>query len=155
MIEQGKVIRVTDNKTVVMFKAREFCRHCFSRESCNLSGEGPRQMEVSNEIGAVPGDTVEVEIKERNLGRKYVLLFITPSIFFITGITFSSIKRFSDLNSLGIGLVCLIISFAGLSIIDRYYYGRRILIPKIVKLSCPAPTPEQRPLSAKAESQAG
>ncbi len=92
------------------------------------------QIEAENKIGAEQGDLVEVEISAPEIVRKTFLFYFLPAVFFLTSAVFSLRIGISELVSLGIGFLCLIIVFLILAMILRSNFRKEELKPRIVRV---------------------
>lgn len=76
MIEIGEVIDTGDGRARVRLPRKDSCRSC---GLCLFGGEGRGMiLEAENEIGAAPGDRVEVEVPRRDPLAAALLLFGLP-----------------------------------------------------------------------------
>jgi sigma-E factor negative regulatory protein RseC len=106
MREEGIVKRMVLDKIVeVQLASGEGCRTCSCR--CQESGTA-KTVEAANEIGAVLGERVEVEISSSKLLGAFLLIYILPLLFLLAGYgMFSLIASNEGLKILGafLGLV--------------------------------------------------
>lgn len=59
--ETGIVKSVSDSRTVVELQPNAACESCSARILCRPGKEGRHEMSVLNTIGAMPGDSVELD----------------------------------------------------------------------------------------------
>ncbi|MDO5716589.1 MAG: SoxR reducing system RseC family protein [Tissierellia bacterium] len=119
MIRIGWVAKVKDNRLTIHVPRVSGCGgNC---NSCGASCETSiHVVETANTLGAKEGDFVELAFSEVHSLRISLLIYILPLLFFIIGIVFAS-KFFdmSEIQSLGIGFVMLILSFICLYFVDK------------------------------------
>ena len=72
------VIKSDENKTTVSLLREEACCHCAGRVVCGNAKTV--NVDVKNEIGAVPGDTVVIEAPTESVIGYAALIFLAPVV---------------------------------------------------------------------------
>jgi positive regulator of sigma E activity len=85
MKETGKVIEVRNQKAIIAISFTGACVHCAQANICNWTGEKERVIEVLDNLGVKPGDTVIVETKDAYRIVAIGLIFCVPIILAIVG----------------------------------------------------------------------
>ena len=82
MIETGVVNKIEKDIAWVTMIKGEQCAGC---TACNAFGEGSFELVALNEVGAKPGDNVEVEINPRQVIKHSTIVFLLPVLSLIIG----------------------------------------------------------------------
>lgn len=148
MVQTGVVLKTEGGRAVVRIRRGAGCGSCGS--SCGMSDESESRVldvTVLNEIGAKPGDHVELSLGSGELIGISALTYLMPLGFLFVGALLG--KPFSgaigwpedpDLAAAFFGFVFLIISFTGLWAFMRRKKSTARITPKITKV---VPAPEQ------------
>jgi len=131
MRERGVVISTRGLTAQVRFEKGSHCEGC---NACQAFGDGSAVLEVRNEVHAVPGDVVEVEIPPREVLTSSFIVFIVPALCLIVGYLVAS-------RALGAGegasvlaaFAGLLIGFAGVRLYDRILANRNNCTASIVQ----------------------
>lgn len=123
MEEIGKVIELIGEKVKIEITPAKACCHCSQVNICNPFGQNKKVIELKNTINAKVGDSVVLEIKEKNRILALSLLFGLPTVLFVAGII---IGQFIDGDKISaiFGGVGLLIAFLILMIINRYLISK-------------------------------
>jgi len=121
--EQGIVEKLNKGIAVVRVRQRSACKHCSSKDSCDISSRDIL-VEMPNVLQAQVGDYVEISLPEGALLKLSALVYLTPIIFLILGAFLGSfIAKFlhtdSTWGAVTGGAVFLGIAFWGLRMFER------------------------------------
>jgi sigma-E factor negative regulatory protein RseC len=83
--EMATVIETRGNTAKVRVQSSSSCDHCPSRSSCHTIGEGLREVDVSNRIGARVGQRVKIGVSPRALLKASFILYIIPIVALVIG----------------------------------------------------------------------
>lgn len=78
MKREALVVRTEADRAVVSVLREEACASCSGRHVCGSAKE--TEIEVINNIGAITGDTVEIEAESKTMLAYTALLFLLPII---------------------------------------------------------------------------
>ncbi|MCK4904752.1 SoxR reducing system RseC family protein [bacterium] len=116
MIEIGKVIKIEENRAVVLLSASEHCDKC---RICMLDDEGQRTLTADNDIGAKIGNEVEIFISEGMISKLSFLVFILPIMTFLIGyLILWGISR-SEIVSAIAGGITFVLTFYALFVYEK------------------------------------
>lgn len=125
MIETGKVIKIEENRAVVLLSASEFCDTCppnLGRRECRIcmfDDKGQRTLKIDNDIGAKIGDEVEILIPEGMISRLSFFVFILPIMTFLIGYFIVwSMSKSEKLGALG-GAITFALTFYALFVYEK------------------------------------
>lgn len=80
----GEVMSVKGNRAVVRTARHATCNRC---GACGLFSNTPdMEVEAVNEIGAVPGDRVQLSIESRSVVEAAFLAYMVPLFLFVIGV---------------------------------------------------------------------
>jgi len=119
MIEIGKVIEIKGKTAKVQLESKSQCSSCAMAGVCELVGEGKRYIEVEKMATTRVGDKVRVEIKEGQLLKGTVLLFLIPAFSFVVGAAIGQALMEGIVFSLILGIAFLAITFFFLHLLDK------------------------------------
>ncbi|MFH1312960.1 MAG: SoxR reducing system RseC family protein [Candidatus Eisenbacteria bacterium] len=135
MRNSGYVISVREDRAEVVLGAHLECKHC---GACIAAmSEKERKLDAINEIGALPGQRVEIELRPGYAVRAAFLIFVLPVIAAVGG----GLAGYSlggmlglrrDLAGIGLGSLALVLSFVLLRYIEKT--GSTDRIPRVVGL---------------------
>jgi len=132
MIETGKVIKIEDEKAVVLFELSEQCSKC---KICLFDETGQRILKVANDINAVAGDRVEIVIPEGAISKLSFSVFILPIINFFIGYFFAWIFSRSEAVSVISGVIIFLLTFYALFIYEKKMNQiKKDTLPYILKI---------------------
>ena len=140
MSEKGTVIEVKNNgKTaVISFDRTVACEGC---KRC-MAGFSSSQMimEARNDIGAVKGSMVFIELPERGFLTAAVITYLIPLMLMMAGFFGGGyLSRFADVNSelfsFALGTALLLVSFLVIRLNERRIKSLPIFMPYISKIA--------------------
>ncbi len=85
-MEQGKVVRIQNDRTVVEFTPGTACGKCGARVVCNPTGGGKREIVVENQLHARVGDQVVIEESDGVMLRIIAMQYGVPLLGFLIGV---------------------------------------------------------------------
>jgi sigma-E factor negative regulatory protein RseC len=116
MFEIGKVIKIEEEKAVVILNSSEQCSKC---KICLFDDKGQRTLKVDNEVNAAVGDNVEIFIPEGMISKLSFLIFILPIMTFLIGyLIVWSLSR-SEVLSAVAGAITFVLTFYALFIYEK------------------------------------
>lgn len=119
MTEVGRVVSVNRGAAVVAMKASGACEKC---GMCMSSGDGKEVVLLAkNDVGASPGDIVEIEISAGRVLVAAFALYLLPVLMTILGfVVGNAIAGGSEESFLPIGLAVafLVVSFVAVWLVD-------------------------------------
>ncbi len=83
--EIGTVVRAKGSTMVVRVQAREQCAACNARFACAAVGDKHREITVPNQVGAKPGDRVEILLRPRVRLGSVLMVFLVPVVLAFAG----------------------------------------------------------------------
>ena len=84
MIEQASVKSVNNNIAILSVKRKSACGNC---NACGFtSGSNEANFEAENTVNARLGDTVEIEVKNKNLALSIIIIYVIPLLMFGLGL---------------------------------------------------------------------
>ena len=123
MIEQGEVVELVGEKEAkVKVDRRSQCMGCPHKGLCDPFGSNFMVIRAKNYINAKIGDKVEVQFSTEKRTKAILVLYIIPLILFFLGVVIGNfIDPFKnkDLSSSILGIVFLLISFAGIYLYNK------------------------------------
>lgn len=119
MLDRGVVFKLDGDSALVDIAEVGECRGC---SACRIFGSGHKGVAALNQIGAVVGDEVEVEIAKAAKVSAPALAFGFPFLCFMFGVVAGAI--WSELFSFIGGAVGLTIGLVGARWLDGYFFGR-------------------------------
>jgi len=132
MIEVGVVHKLTRSGfAVVRFDRKMAC------ENCNMcfkpKEENYVELKVKNDLGAKEGDRVSVQMGERAVLTASFWVYVVPLV--LVGIVIlSTYKLPSEWISIGASLGTLVVSLAGLTLVDRIYRKKKGFFPMMTRI---------------------
>ena len=90
------------------------CETCSTQ--CNFKGN---KITVGNKIGAMPGDTVKIEMKTSTVLKSAFMVYILPILMLFSGYFITEYKTGSETKSLFAGLLAFGVTFMFLLLWDR------------------------------------
>ena len=76
MIETGKVIKIEEDKAIILLNSSEYCNKC---KICFFDNKGQRTLKIYNGVGAKIGDKVEIFIPKGMISKMSFSIFIFPN----------------------------------------------------------------------------
>ena len=132
MIEQGVVISVNDKFAKVRIGRNSACA------SCGKCGMTERQKHVdffaNNEVGALVGDTVTLDIPDTNSAKLALVAYILPLIPALAMLFLSIGLKWADWLAAVLFFVGLAVGFAIVAVIDRIRKHRWMESPVIKEI---------------------
>jgi positive regulator of sigma E activity len=143
MRENGKVVSTRNGRAEVEVAAKGECEHCSARGVCNWTGTSVRKVLAANEVGAVAGDTVEVETGTGTGARANLLVFGIPVVLMLAGVLVGGLILRRDVWSAVLAGAGLVLGFGIVKAIDTTVNRSGRSLPVIVGLAekseaCPA-----------------
>lgn len=124
MEEIGKVIEIIGDLVKIEITPSGSCSQCSQVNICNPFGQNKKVIELKNTIEAQVGDSVRLEIKEKNRILSLSLLLGLPTVLFVIGIFIGQIVGGDEISAI-LGGVGLLLAFLILLIINRYLIIKR------------------------------
>ncbi|RJQ32984.1 MAG: hypothetical protein C4562_01700 [Actinobacteria bacterium] len=137
-MEQGKVIKVNDNKATVALSKTDACKSC---GACNAFGGADKLMtcEVENTLGVAEGDRVYIEIAQKHEVIATFLIFVMPVLFMIigyfVGFLISSVIYKSPSEKVGVGVAAIFFAFSlyVVKVIDEWAEKNKKFVPVLLR----------------------
>ena len=138
MTELGVVLKVKDNFAQVRVGRNSACA------SCGKCGMTEKQKHVdfyaSNEVGAIVGDTVELDITEGNSAKLALFAYFIPLAPALALMFLALGLNWGDFWSIALFFAGLVVGFAVLAIIDKARKHKWMSTPVITKIVHRNPT---------------
>ena len=83
--ERGIVEKISAQKAVVRIERTSACATCESRSSCHVQSNREFLVEVTNELGAVTGDVVEISMPSSSVIRASLAVYFLPVLGLLAG----------------------------------------------------------------------
>jgi len=83
--EQGIIGKVSGRKAIVSIQKSSACSSCESRDSCDVHGGKPMEVEVDNPLKAAEGDQVEISILSGTFLALSIYVYFIPVAALIGG----------------------------------------------------------------------
>ena len=83
--EQGIIGKVSGRKAIVSIQKSSACSSCESRDSCDVHGGKPMEIEVDNRLKAAEGDQVEISILSGTFLALSIYVYFIPVAALIGG----------------------------------------------------------------------
>ncbi len=138
MDELGRVIAIEDGYAVVNIKRRSACGSC---KACEMGKTGKDEINISvkNELGAVVGDDVRIEMQTPDILMAAFLVYMIPLLALLAGIliVYFAARFYKNINEwmmLGSGLLCLCISLLFVRQKDKKLRETRKFEPKMIQV---------------------
>ena len=132
MTEQGVVLSVKDKFAKVRVGRNSACA------SCGKCGMTEKQKHVdffaSNDIGAVVGDTVSIEIPETNSAKLALVAYCLPLIPALVLLFISIFLKWADWLSVILFFAGLAVGFAIVAIVDKFRKHKWMETPEILAI---------------------
>ncbi|PXV63240.1 SoxR reducing system RseC family protein [Halanaerobium congolense] len=143
MEEQGKVVENSGRIARVLITRHSACSKC--DKTCPLSEQDSHDqdqiiMEVENEIGAVKGEQVKLEMEKKNLVFASLIIYIIPIINMIAGYFLGDwmATKANILSGEGFGILSSILflefSFIIIRLIDTKFKNNKNFEPVITQI---------------------
>ncbi len=122
-------------KAEILVVRQSACGHdCQSCSGCGPSAAAQITAVAENSLGAMPGDTVEVESDSAKVLGLAVVVYLVPLVILFAAYFIASGLGLGDGISVGIGLVCAAASFLIAWRLDRRMRGDRSVQMRIVEV---------------------
>lgn len=132
MIEIGKVIKIEEEKAIVLLSTSEYCDKC---KICMFDSKGQRTLKADNDIGAKIGDEVEIFIPDGMISKSSFFIFILPIMTFLIGYFFAWVFSRSEVLSAVSGTITFVLTFYALFIYEkRLNQIKKDILPYISKI---------------------
>jgi positive regulator of sigma E activity len=116
MIETGKVIKIEEEKAVVLLSSSEHCNRC---KICLFDEKGQRILKIHNTVGAKIEDEVEVFIPDGMISKLSFSVFILPIVTFLIGYWIVWSMSGSEMLSAVGGATAFVLTFYSLWIYEK------------------------------------
>lgn len=83
--EQGIIDKISGRKAIVSIQKSSACSSCESRDSCDVHGGKPMEIEVDNPLKAAEGDQVEISIPSGTFLALSLYVYFIPVAALIGG----------------------------------------------------------------------
>ncbi len=83
--EQGVIGKISGRKATVQIQKSSACSSCESRDSCDVHGGKPMEIEVDNLLKAAEGDQVEVSVPSGTFLLVSLYVYFIPVVALIGG----------------------------------------------------------------------
>lgn len=137
MKEIGKVTQIDEGDATIIIQRSSSCA------SCNACSMGKNQNEmilkVSNELGATPGDWVELDLESISILKASAIAYIIPLIALLLGVAggYGLAGKFSlnpeFLGALG-GILLTALSFLGIKLMEPILNKKGDYSPKMISI---------------------
>ena len=133
MIRTGKVIEAKGTALKVCFERPEMCAHC------KMCAEGIREGSTVIMLrgNARTGDTVEVEMPDRQLLRYTAAAYLIPLAMLLLGLLAGGLLHLTEALQAVTALVCLGIGLLLVYLYDKHLTRNGNALPTLVRV-CPA-----------------
>ena len=134
-MSQNAVIKriVKENVAEVSLLRQMNCKNCDSCNGCSQKPQTELLALASNQIGAKIGDVVEVESAVGSSMGIAVIVYVIPCVFLLLGYFLGQAIGFSEMASVGIGALGILVGFIPALLLNRYISTRKE--PEFVILS--------------------
>ena len=119
MEEIGKVIEIIGETAKIEITPSGGCSHCSQANICNPFGSNKKIIELKNIINAQIGDSVKIEIKEKDRILSLSLLFGVPIVLFVSGVIIGQTISGDKLSAI-LGGAGFVFAFLLVKIINNY-----------------------------------
>jgi len=119
MEEIGKVIELSSDNAKIEITPSEGCSHCQQANVCNPFGPNKKVIELRNAVNAQVGDSVRIEIPEKNRVLSILIVLGIPIFLFMIGIIIGQIISGDQLSAI-LGGVGLVLAFVIVKLINNY-----------------------------------
>ena len=83
--ERGVIDKISGRKAIIRIQKSSACSSCESRDSCDVHGGNPMEIEVENRLKAGEGDRVEVSIPSGAFLALSLYVYFIPIVVLIGG----------------------------------------------------------------------
>lgn len=83
--ERGVIDKISGRKATVQIQKSSACSSCESRDSCDVHGGKPMEIEVDNHLQAGEGDRVELSIPSGTFLTLSLAVYLIPVVALIAG----------------------------------------------------------------------
>ena len=83
--ERGVIDKISGRKATVQIQKSSACSSCESRDSCDVHGGNPMEIEVDNHLKAGEGDRVEVSVPSGTFLALSLYVYFIPVVALIAG----------------------------------------------------------------------
>lgn len=129
--EIATIIETRGTMAKVRVQSSSSCTQCPSRSSCRSLGEGVREVEVINRVGAKVGQRVKIGVSPKALLKASFILYIIPILALLVGATlgasFSSVNK--EIWSVSLGAGFLIGTFLSIKVLGRFFNLKNEYLP--------------------------
>jgi len=83
--ERGVIDKISGRKATIRIQKSSACSSCESRDSCDVHGGNPMEIEVDNHLKAGEGDRVEVSVPSGTFLALSLYVYFIPVVALIAG----------------------------------------------------------------------
>ena len=132
MIRTGRVVQTDKDVLKVCFSRLDACG------SCGMCGGGRDDAVVSIQGLARVGDVVEVDMPDAQVLKVSAIAYVIPLLALLLGLWLGSILfARQEMAAFGLGLLALLLAYAGLKLFDRKLGKRARWQPKLIRVLPP------------------
>ncbi len=146
MIQTGKVIEAKGDALKVCFQRPEMCAHC-KMCSAGQKEDGTVVTIVALRGSARKGDTVDVDLPDRQLLRYTAAAYLIPLAFLLLGLLLSTLLRLTEVYQAAAALILLGIGLLIVFFYDKHLIKKKNALPTLVKVYPAEETPDDSPSS--------
>lgn len=130
---------VGNNQAEVLVRRQSACGHdCASCGGCGPESSAQVTAIADNELGARPGDTVQVESESARVLKMAFVLYLVPLVLLFAGyFVASGPLGLGEGASMAVGLACMIAGFAVNFLVDRRLRKERAVQFRITEVLKP------------------
>jgi len=144
--EQGIIDKISKNTAFVRVTKSSACKHCSSKDSCNIS-DRDMIVEVVNSFNAKEGDRVELSVPEGTFLKLSLLVYIFPIIALMTGAFLGDylsvqLKTNPSATAAITGALFLVFAFLGLKLFENKKKTRDKYYPRMTRIIISGKSPE-------------
>ena len=138
--EKGVIDKISGRKATVQIQKSSACSSCESRDSCDVHGGKPMEIEVENHLRAMEGDQVEVSIPSGTFLMLSLYVYFIPVAALMGGAYFGGtlLAPVMGLNatacSIVIGFLAMGVAFFLLKCVDKTSGADRKYRPKMTRI---------------------
>ena len=128
MLRTGRVVSARDGELEVCFERPEACAHC---GACG----GQKEKTLVKLSGDVPvGRWIDVDMPEGQVLKASLLAYVIPLVMLLAGLWLGSLLFAQEALWAVAGIVCMLLSWFVLRLLDRRVRNRGPWQPRIVKV---------------------
>ena len=147
--EKGTVENVSGQKARIRIEKSATCATCHSRDSCSEVSHKDMILEVTNALGATPGDRVEISIPSGSFLILSLLIYLLPVVSLIAGafaggVVARALGISPTSTSIAAGCLSMAAVFIALKRFDKSARAQKQFKPRMTRvLKASSPQPEK------------